>query len=102
MIQFQWRRDNGNGAYKRYGVTWELLHNDKIIGRCVWLSGSKHYRLAASAPVKGGVILTEYYAGTAAAARARLERDWCKRSIGLFGEDDINFATGVDKGECRE
>ena len=87
MITFTWRRIQR----AKHGVLWELWHADNCVGRCFYLSGSNHYACRAAAPVKGGVVLTDYYAGTASAARKALERDWDKRSIGLFGEDDINF-----------
>ena len=90
MISFYWhRRDDG----PRHGVRWELWskYNAKHLGSCFYLPGSKRYLCRASAPVKDGVVLTEYRAGTAAAARKALEQDWCKRSIGLFGEHDITF-----------
>ena len=86
MISFHWKR----GA-DHYSTQWTLFHGDKRVGQCFYMPGSKRYRAAAAAPVKGGVILTEYWGGTMRAAMDHLERDWCKRSIGLFGEDDIEF-----------
>lgn len=85
---FVWHRhDRGNGVH------WQLWteFNAKMIGQCFYVHGSKRYRCAAGAPVKAGTVLTEYWGGTAALARKRLEQDWCKRSIGLFGDDDIQF-----------
>lgn len=87
MIAFEWQR---LGSGKR-GVTWWLRYQGNVIGRCFYLPGSRHYICRASVPQPGGMILTEYYGGTAASARRALEREWCKRSIGLFGEDDIDF-----------
>lgn len=90
MIVFHWKRhDRGS-----HGIMWTLHDSaQRELGRCFFLSGSKHWRCSAGAPVKGGIVLTDYFAGNAQAARRRLERDWCKRSIGLFGEDDIDFVT---------
>lgn len=90
MISFIWHR-RADGPCKQ--VRWALWNasSTRMLGQCFYLPGSKRYRCAASAPVKDGVILTEYYAGTSSAARNALERDWSKRSIGLFGEDDIEF-----------
>lgn len=88
MKTFVWhRRERGQG------VQWQLWteFNAKMIGQCFYMPGSRNYRCAASAPVKGGVVLTEYYAKTLPAARKALEQDWDKRSIGLFGDDDIQF-----------
>lgn len=87
MIKFSWhRRDEG------HGVRWVLADQHRnIIGHCFYMPGSKHFLCRASAPVKGGVVLTEYWGGTNAAARKALERDWDKRSIGLFGSDAIKF-----------
>lgn len=90
MKKFYWhRRDDA----LRHGVRWELWSqfSGRHLGSCFYLSGSKKYRCAASAPTKDGVVLTEYYAGTASAARRALERDWDRRSIGLFGVDQISF-----------
>jgi hypothetical protein len=88
MIIFNWhRRDYG------HGIVWQLWtrYNATMIGSCIYLPGSKHYQARASAPVKGGAVLTDYRGGTMRAAMGALERDWSKRSIGLFGEDDIQF-----------
>lgn len=87
-LTFYWHRR----AHSR-GVRWELYGRDNglRIGSCFYLPGSKRYRCAASAPVEDGVILCEYHAGTAAAARRALEHDWDKRSIGLFNTDIITF-----------
>lgn len=90
MRKFFWHRraDGPHGA-----VRWELWsqYSADRVGSCFYLPGSKRYRCSASARHGDGAVLTEYYAGTAAAARAALERDWHKRSIGLFGEDEISF-----------
>ena len=92
---FHWKRHHWGPSY---GVIWTLHDSAKReLGRCLFLPGSQRYRCSAGAPAKGGVVLTDYYAGTAAAARRRLERDWDKRSIGLFGEDDISF---VEERAC--
>jgi len=89
LIYFVWHRR----PLGRNGVQWQLwsAYNARMLGQCFYMPGSKRYRCAASAPTKDGVVLTEYWAGTAAAARSALERDWHKRSIGLFGVDDIEF-----------
>lgn len=90
MITFVWHCDTG--AY-RGKVRWILWNESrtKFIGQCYYLPGSKKFYCSASALVEGGVVLCDYYAGTATAARKALEHDWDKRSIGLFGEDDIEF-----------
>lgn len=93
MKQFVWKRFD-QGA--RFGIRWELylMHTDRLgqlLGQCFYMPGSKRYRCAAGAPVKDGTVMTEYWAGTASAARKALERDWDKRSIGLFGDDHIQF-----------
>ena len=86
-MTFHWRRhDRGS-----HGVLWTLHHGRLEVGRCFFLSGSRRWRCSGTAPSKGGVVLTDYYAGTATAARHCLERDWDKRLIGLFGEDYISF-----------
>lgn len=88
MLTFFWhRRQNSRG------VRWELWtrYSARHLGSCFWLPGSKRYTCRAGAPVKDGVVLCDYYGGTAAAARRALERDWDKRSIDLFGVDDIAF-----------
>lgn len=89
MKTFVWHRKD----YGHNGVHWQLWteFNAKMIGQCFYMPGSKRYRCAAGAPVKDGTVMTEYWAGTAAAARKALERDWDKRSIGLFGDDHIQF-----------
>lgn len=86
MVTFEWKREAC-----QHGVVWRLYHQQKAIGVCLWLSGSHRYTCNAAAPVKGGSILCTYIAFSAAAARKQLERDWCKRSIGLFADDDIEF-----------
>ena len=86
MISFHWKR----GA-DRHGTQWTLFLGPKALGQAFYLPGSKRYRAGAAAPVKGGVVLTEYYAGTMSAAMKHLEQDWNRRSIGLFGEDFIEF-----------
>lgn len=93
MIEFVWHRRGGHRGGVRTVYELRAKANMTCLGTCFYLAGSKLYRCSASAPVNGGVVLTEYYAGTMAAARAALERDWSKRSIGLFGEDDIRFHT---------
>lgn len=87
-LTFYWRRRT---SWR--GVRWELWsrYSSDHLGSCFYLPGSKRYTCRASAPVKGGAVLCDYYAGTAAAARRALECDWDKRSIGLFGVDVINF-----------
>lgn len=90
-MTFYWHRHNSV-----HGVRWHLYRNRiadsaEQIGTCFYLPGSKRFTCRASAPVEGGAVLTDYYAGTAAAARKALERDWDKRSIGLFGVDTITF-----------
>lgn len=87
MIGFFWQR-----LQTVHGVRWQL--NNAVaeqVGMCFYLPGSKRWQVNASAPVKGGVVLCTHQGGTAAAARKALERDWCKRSIGLFGEDNVSF-----------
>ncbi len=88
LVTFHWKRHD----WAINGILW-TLHDDteRELGRCLFLAGSRRYQCSAGAPGKGGVVLTTYQAGTAAAARRCLERDWDKRSIGLFGEDDISF-----------
>lgn len=88
MIEFFWHR-----RQDRRGVVWQLWskYSADHLGTCLYLSGSKRWQVSASAPTKAGRVLCTHQAGTAAAARRALERDWCKRSIGLFGEDDIVF-----------
>lgn len=88
MISFFWHRRE-----EPRGIRWELWskYSARHLGTCFYMPGSKRYRCAASAPVKGGVVLTKYWAGTMRAAMNALERDWSKRSIGLFGKDDIEF-----------
>lgn len=90
MITFIWHR---RADMPRNGVRYALWdkYSANLLGQCFYMPGSKHYRCAASAPVKGGMVLTTYHAGTMRAAMDALERDWSKRSIGLFGEDDIEF-----------
>lgn len=90
MISFRWERSSTSR-----GVVYFLHHDNKQIGQCFYMPGSKHYRASGAAPVKGGVVLTEYCGGTIRAAMDHLERDWSKRSIGLFGEDDIEFTRGL-------
>lgn len=87
-LTFYWHRR----AHSR-GVRWELWshYSARHLGSCFYLPGSKRYTCRASAPTDGGVVLCDYYAGTAAAARRALESDWDKRSIGLFGVDAIAF-----------
>ncbi len=89
MKTFVWHRRDGG----RNGISWQLWtkFNARMIGQCFYMHGSRRYRCSAAAPVKDGAVLTEYWAGTNAAARKALERDWSKRSIGLFGDDDIQF-----------
>ena len=86
MISFHWKRGSD-----RHGTQWTLFLGPKLLGQAFYLPDSKRYRAGASAPTKGGVVFTEYQAGTMKAAMDSLERDWSKRSIGLFGEDDIEF-----------
>lgn len=87
-MKFFWHR-----RQDRHGVRWELWtrYSARHLGSCFYLPGSKRYQCSVSAPVKNGVVLCTYSAGTAAAARKALERDWDKRSIGLFGVDMIEF-----------
>lgn len=86
MILFHWKRSS-----TARGVVYFLHHDNKQIGQCFYMPGSKRYLCIGSAPVKNGAVLTEYWGGSMRAAMDHLERDWCKRSIGLFGEDDIDF-----------
>lgn len=90
MITFVWHR---RADMPRGQVRWALWdkYSSRLLGQCFYVPGSKRYRCSASAPVKGGAVLVEYSGGTNKAARDALERDWSKRSIGLFGEDDIEF-----------
>jgi hypothetical protein len=87
MLTFTWKRKDR----PRHGILWELWHDNELVGRCFYLSGIKRFTATARAPVKGGAVLCDYLGGTSASARRALERDWCKRSIGLFGVDDIEF-----------
>lgn len=90
MIEFVWhRRADGPRGQVRWTL-WDKF-GANLLGQCFYMPGSKRYRAGASAPVKDGVVLTEYYGGTMRSAMDALERDWSKRSIGLFGEDDIEF-----------
>ena len=86
-ITFTWRRIQR----AKHGVLWELWHADNCVGRCFTLAAQTAIRAAPLRRSRAVVVLTDYYAGTASAARKALERDWDKRSIGLFGEDDISF-----------
>lgn len=87
-MTFRWVRQ----VWPRFGVRWGLFDEaGREIGCCFYLPGSRRYRVSATAATKGGAVLFDHYAGTAAAARRRLEREWDKRSIGLFGIDEIQF-----------
>ena len=87
MIAFTWKRQQ----WSRKGIRWSLQRDGEEVGSCIYLSGSRRYAVHAGARTRDGVISFQYHAGTAASARQQLEREWCRRSIGLFGEDDIVF-----------
>jgi hypothetical protein len=88
MIVFTWKRFD-RGA--RHGVRWSLQQDGVEIGSIIYLSGSRRWSLTAGARNKTGTIFFDYYAGTAAKCRQLLEQEWCRRSIGLFGDDELNF-----------
>jgi hypothetical protein len=90
MQTFIWHRIADGRRNRVRWMLWDKF-SSKNLGICHYLNGSKRWCCSAAAPVEGGVILTDYYAGTAAAARKALERDWDKRSIGLFKDDEIEF-----------
>jgi hypothetical protein len=89
VIEFFWhRRDEGGG------VRWALWSkfSATFVGQCTYSRADKRWRCTAAVKSKDNPTKScEYVAGTAAAARRALEADWSKRSIGLFGEDDIRF-----------
>lgn len=88
MIEFFWHRRTW-----RHGVKWELSskHSPFYLGTMLYLPGSKRWEINASAPVKDGVVLCSYLAGTATAARRGLEADWRKRSAEWFGTNELIF-----------
>lgn len=87
-MTFRWVRE----VWPRFGVRWGLFdETGREIGCCFYLPGSRQYRVSAVAGTKNGAVLFNFYAGTAAKARRTLEREWDRRSIGLFRLDVIQF-----------
>ena len=86
--------------WHKEGVTrrkWSLRLDDAEIASCFYLPGAKRYRCLVSVPAKGGAVSFITQAGSMLRARIDLERELGKRSIGLFGVDEIQFKTeGAD------
>ena len=88
MIKFTWKRQQ----WSRKGIRWSLRRDGEEVGSCIYLSGTRRYAVHAGARTPEGVVSFSYHAGTATGARRQLEREWARRSIGLFGDDVITFS----------
>lgn len=86
MMRFEWVRHD----WGKRGIHFEL-RGPGVVGRAFYLQGSKRWTCSAATERGGWVLSHTYYGGSALSVRRQLERDWDKRSIGLFGQDGIEF-----------